>query len=164
MPVGDGIIDFLDLIVFASGYYYQGEGVLNNFRSDSGFYPIVRLGEPDTKGIKAKIPLMLDGTGKDIRAVSISFSCENKDCHFESVEIFDKTNNNIFIAATKNGNLITIDAAVLGLTNAGFKPPCILAYLIFDVKSGILNKNSIKLLNGLAVNSQAQGLGIKIEK
>lgn len=164
MPVGDGQIGFLDLILFSIGYNFEGSGILDRLaaiKTGGNSFLNVISGTPLMKDDFIRIPVNFYGNVTDIRGISFNMFFDNSAYGYKYFEP-SIASDNIFISGTAAGNILTIDAAVLGLSNSGFSAPGTLGYAVFEKRSMSSMNNTFPVISALARDSFAREIKLNV--
>ncbi|QOJ27553.1 MAG: T9SS type A sorting domain-containing protein [Ignavibacteriales bacterium] len=148
LPTADGNINFEDLIIFSVGYGKSAGNELPKVKVN----PInVTLGE-EIVGNTVRVPVYLSGSVEDVRGLSFSF---RTGMTLKGVEKAGELNNeNGFVIFRQEGDLVQIDAAVIGADKKAISAEGIVAYLVFE------NKSSLELEAVIARNSFNQDIPV----
>ncbi|MCK6613539.1 MAG: T9SS type A sorting domain-containing protein [Ignavibacteriaceae bacterium] len=148
LPTADGNINFEDLIIFSVGYGKSAGNELPKVKVN----PInVTLGE-EIVGYTVRVPVYLSGSVEDVRGLSFSF---RTGMTLKGVEKAGELNNeNGFVIFRQEGDLVQIDAAVIGADKKAISAEGIVAYLVFE------NKSSLELEAVIARNSFNQDIPV----
>ncbi|QOJ27552.1 MAG: T9SS type A sorting domain-containing protein [Ignavibacteriales bacterium] len=148
LPTADGNINFEDLIIFSVGYGKSAGNELPKVKVN----PInVTLGE-EIVGSTVRVPVYLSGSVEDVRGLSFSF---RTGMTLKGVEKAGGLNNeNGFVIFRQEGDLVQIDAAVIGADKKAISAEGIVAYLVFE------NKSSLELEAVIARNSFNQDIPV----
>jgi hypothetical protein len=166
MPVGDGVIDFYDLVLFiVGGYDLEANGTIQSpfTLTGNGKNATVKLIQVSNAGGKAVYKILTDAGTGDISALSIKLVYDVKYVRYAGYKYTGSVNGGMMTGAIDNNGVVSIDGVLLSRAYDGaFSGEVFEVY--FDVTgnagknvfitSGEIFDGSFKLYNSVPDNSK----------
>ncbi len=138
MPKPDGKIDFEDLVIFSIGY---GKSAASQLPKKNSTPVTIAVGAREDNGGEVRVPVILNGTFSDLRALSLTLNAGATFVRVEKAGEF-ATQNGFVIAKQENGK-IQLDAAVIGADNDGLSKEGVIAYIVLKGTGSVSVKAAI---------------------
>lgn len=139
MPVGDGVIDFYDMVLFTIAYNYEATGVIQGpyMFSGNGKKINVELLRETQSVDKLVYKISVDGDYNDLMALSVKLDYDVSYLKYNNVKYLGNSDNDVLSGVIDNNGKMSIDASVLKNKRSLTANPGNIYEVTFDViKSG----------------------------
>jgi hypothetical protein len=120
MPVGDGVIDFYDMVLFTIAYNYEANGIIQSpyMLSGNGKEINVELLRGSQSADKLVYRISVNGGYNDLMALSIKLNYDVKYLKYNNVKYLGNSDNDILSGVIDNNGKMSIDASILKNKNS----------------------------------------------
>jgi hypothetical protein len=122
MPVGDGVIDFYDMVLFrVGGYDNEANGTIQGpfTIKGNGKDAKVRITQVSNSGGKTVYRIYTDAGAGEISALSVKLAYDYQHLKYGGFKYTGAANGEMLTGAIDNKGTVSIDAVLLGSTSAG---------------------------------------------
>lgn len=132
LPVPDTKIEFEDLVIFSISYGLSAANALPKYDENPGSIGL-ELGAPVRNGGEIRVPVLLNGTNADVRALKLRLDgVTGRFLGFEHGELLAGRGNPVPVFSMQDDSRLAIDLAVLGLDEQPIAGSGELLWLRFD--------------------------------
>lgn len=158
MPLGDGVIDFYDMVLFTIGYNYEANGIIQSpyMPSNNGKEIKLRLTQINNSADKIIYRISVEGNYNDLMAISIKIDYDVNYLKFNSTKYLGKQNDELLSGVINNNGKVSVDASFLKNTNSSSSLSGNIFDVTFDVIKSGMNSQRAYITSAEAFDNKVQ--------
>lgn len=158
LPIGDGVIDFYDMVMFTIGYNYEANGIIQSpfVPSNNGKEIKVRLSKENNAADKIIYRISVDEYYNDLMAISIKIDYDVNYLKFNGTKYLGKQNDELLSGVINNNGKVSVDASILKNTNSSSPLSGDIFDVAFDVIKPGNNSQRVYITSAEAFDNKVQ--------